>query len=164
MARDAIARQYDVDKNSMIYLCETDKGGYRPGKITFHAKKGRSLDLQKMRESIAATRLSGGTNMGMDYLEITATGEVKLDDKSIILKVSGTPQSFVLQDVKTKDGAKSPLQRLREELSGGAKVLSVTGRVDGWSGRFPVVLEGLAKRPADAPGVLYVLDFETSTK
>ena len=49
MARDAIARQYDVDKNAVTITCETDKGDYRPGTITFHAKKGKAIDLEKLR-------------------------------------------------------------------------------------------------------------------
>ena len=78
MARDAIARQYDVDKNSVTLEPGpvTEKGkGYHPGTISFRAKEGKSIDLEKLRQSIAATRLSGGTNMRMDYLEITATGD-----------------------------------------------------------------------------------------
>ena len=164
MARDAIARQYDVDKNAVVYLCETDKGSYRPGKISFSPKQGKSLDLRKMHESITATRLSGGTSMGMDYLEITATGEVVVDAQTVLFKVSGTTQQFVLKEESTKDGTKSPLARLREALTSGAKVVSVTGRVEGWSGRFPVVLGALAKRPADAPVALVVTDFEMSKK
>ena len=48
MARDAIARQYDVDKNSITLTCEPGKSGYRPGLITFLPKKGKSLDLDKI--------------------------------------------------------------------------------------------------------------------
>jgi hypothetical protein len=163
MARDAIARQYDVDKNAVNYLCETDTGRYRPGKITFAAKHGKSLDLHKMRESIAATRLSGGTNMSMDYLEITATGQVVMDGDNAVLKVSGTNQRFVLQDA-SKETSKLPLQRLREALNSGVTIVSVTGRVEGWSGRFPVVLAALAQQSPQTPTVLLVTDFETSKK
>ena len=38
MARDAIARQYDVEKNKVILTCEEGGGSYRPGTIVFHAK------------------------------------------------------------------------------------------------------------------------------
>src|SRR5712691_10697440 len=98
MARDAIARQYDVDKNLVTLTCEPGKGGYRPGLITFYPKKGKSLDLDKMRESITATRLSGKTSMGVVYLEITATGELSDDKQGPVLKVAGTGQQFVLGD------------------------------------------------------------------
>jgi hypothetical protein len=164
MARDAIARQYDVDKNRVLLLCETDKGDYRPGTITFFPKKGKTLDLRKMVESITATRLSGGTSMSMNWLEITATGAVVLDDKAALFKVSGTMQQFLLKEADPKGGAKSALQRLRAAVDSGAEVVSVTGRVDGWSGRFPLVLRALAKRPPDEPVVLFVTDFETSRK
>jgi hypothetical protein len=164
MARDAIARQYDVDKNRVTLTCEAGKGGYRPGTITFFPKHGKSLDLRKMMESITATRLSGGTNMSMDYLEITAAGEVVLDATTVLLKVSGTTPEFVLKDAPSKGGVKSPLERLRAAVASGAKVVSVTGRVEGWSGRFPVVLSALARRPPGALGVLLVTDFETAKK
>jgi hypothetical protein len=167
MARDAIARQYDVDKNRVTLTCETGKGGYRPGTITFFPKPGKSLDLRKMVESITATRLSGGTNMSMDYLEITATGEAVLEAKTVLLKVSGTTQRFVLKEApefKNKGGTATPLLRLEMAVASGAKVVTVTGRVEGWSGRFPVVLSAQARRPTDAPAVLFVTGFETSKK
>ena len=161
MARDAIARQYDVDKNSVTLTCEPGKGGYRPGTILFHAKKGKSIDLDKIRESIAATRLSGNTNMGMEYLEITATGDVQAGAKELVLKVAGTEQQFVLGEAP---GAKDALQRLRDALAHGESVISVTGRVPGWSGRFPVVLKALADAPAGQNRVLLVTTFEVSKK
>src|SRR6266545_5098123 len=166
MARDAIARQYDVDKNRIIYDCEPGKGGYRPGTITFFPKPGKSLDLKKMEESIRATRLSGNTSMSADSLEIVARGEV-MDGTTLILKVSGTGQEFVLKEaakVKPKDGTKSLLQRLREVAASGAGVVSVTGYVDGWTGRLPLLLRALAERPREAPMVLLVTDFETIKK
>ena len=91
-------------------------------------------------------------------------GEVVLDAKTPLLKVSGTAQAFVLKDAPSKAGVKSPLERLRAAVASGDKVVSVTGRVEGWNGRFPVVLSALAKRPPDVPGVLFVTDFETNKK
>jgi hypothetical protein len=164
MARDAIARQYDVDKNRVLLICETDKGDYRPGTITFYPKKEKTLDLRNMVESLTATRLSGGTSMSMNWLEITATGAVVLDGQTALLKVSGTTQQFHLKEADPKGGGNSALQRLRAAVASGAKVVSVTGRVDGWSGGFPVVLRTLAKRPPDEPVVLFVTDFETTPK
>src|SRR5262245_29289148 len=114
MARDAISRQYDVDKNLVILTCETDKGSYRPGTISFHAKKGRSVDLDKMHELLTATRLSGGTSMRVDYLEITARGTVSVRDKDVVLKVSGTDQEFLLED---EPGAKGTTQKIAEGLA-----------------------------------------------
>jgi len=163
MARDAIARQYDVDKNSVILFCEVGKGDYRPGTITFHAKKGRSIDLEKMRESIAATRLSGGTNMRVVSLTLTVAGDVVAGGPELLLRVSGTGQELLLGEDPDQ---KEELQRLREAQRKGAKITSVTGHVQGWNGRFPDVLKAMAP---DAPGgrkrpVLLVTDFEVAQK
>jgi hypothetical protein len=139
MACDAIARQYDVDADlTKLNWPRGQKGGYQLGNIEFAAKKGKSIDLDRIHESIAATRLSGGTNMRMDYLEITARGEVVEQDKKLILKVSGTKQELVLSE---EPAAKGALDRLREAVARGDKTFTVTGRVPGWSGRFPDVLK-----------------------
>jgi hypothetical protein len=164
MARDAIARQYDVDKNRVTLVCETESGSYRPGTILFFPKKGKTLDLRKMVESITATRLSGGTGMSVDWLLITASGTVRLDGETALFSVSGTKQRFLLKEGGTKAGEKSPLQRLREAVASGAKVVSVTGRVDGWTGGFPVVLRALGKLRPDEPVGLVVTYFETAAK
>ena len=161
MAADAIARQYDVNKNSVKLYCEPGKGSYRPGTITFFAKKGASIDLYKIRESITATRLSGGTNMRVDYLEITAKGQVFERDKELVLKVSSTGQEFLLSEEPT---AKDGLQRLREAVARGDKVSTVTGRVPGWTGLFPKVLAAWAKAPDTQKRKLAVVDFKVEKK
>jgi hypothetical protein len=175
VARDAIARQYDVDKNSVKLDMEDVGGNYRPGTITFFAKKGKSINLDQIRESIKATRLYGKTQMQVTYLEVTATGEVTRAQKETMLRVKGTGQEFMLaEDANAAPGGgKTALQRLREALGRGEKVLSITGRVEGWSGRFPDVLRALEAQPANdgdksaqpAPGRrprLLVTDFETA--
>ena len=48
----------------------------RKGEITFRAREGRLVDLDKLHESIWATRLSGGTGMALNWLDVTAVGEV----------------------------------------------------------------------------------------
>ena len=159
MARDAIARQYDVDKNKVILTCEEGKGGYRPGTITFQAKPGKSIDLDQVRESIAATRLSGKTNMGMDDLEITVTGTVEKQGKEWVLKVAGTNQVFGLSESPT-----NALSKIEAAVGKGERVTTVIGRVAGWSGRFPVVLENLAKTPPDTRAMMSVVDFEVAKK
>ena len=162
MARDAIARQYDVDADSIILLPALDqKGSYQLGTIEFTPKKTRSIDLDKIHESITATRLSGGTSMGMDYLEITARGEVIKRDKELVVKVSGTGQELVLSEEPT---AKGELQRLREAVVRGDKVSTVTGRVPGWSGRFPVALAAWAKAPDAQKRRLAVVDFKVEKR
>jgi alpha-D-ribose 1-methylphosphonate 5-triphosphate synthase subunit PhnG len=156
MARDAIARQYDVEKNKVVLTCDTDKGGYRPGTIRFEAKQSKSIDLDKLRESIAATRLSGGTDMGMDYLEITATGTVAMRNKELVLKVGGTGEEFVLGEAPV---AKDAVVRLRDAVARGERVTSVIGRVPSWNGKFPAVLKALAETSPDAVRTLQVRDF-----
>lgn len=163
MARDAISRQYDVDKNKVAYTCEGDSGSYRAGSITFYPKSGKTLDLRKMEESIRATRLSGGTSMSMDYLDITALGRLKADGDKILFEVSGTP-TFVLKDGDGKVGAKDALAKLRSALASGQADVTITGRVEGWKGTFPTVLRNLAQRPADAPTVLIVSEIEATKK
>ena len=161
MARDAIARQYDVDKNSVILTGDAGKGGYRPGRITFAAKAGKSIDLEKVRESIAATRLSGGTSMRVDWLEITARGAVS-GGPELRLKVSGSGQEFVLGE---EPGAKGVLQKLREAQARGMPIASVSGRVQGWNGRFPDVLKALAPNAtAGRNPTLLVTNFEVGAK
>jgi hypothetical protein len=162
MAADAIARQYDVDADAMnLHRPQGQQGSYQFGTIRFGAKKGKSIDLDKMCESIAATRLSGGTNMRVDWLEITATGEVVERDKELVLKVSGTGEEFVLSGEPT---AKGGLQRLRKAVARGDKVATVTGRVPGWNGRFPEVLAAWAEPLNPHKGKLAVTDFEVKKK
>jgi hypothetical protein len=162
MARDAIARQYDVDKNSVQFHREATEGRYQPGTITFHAKKDRSIDLNKLHESLTATRLAGYTNMRVDSLEITVRGKLLVRDNEMLLKVSGTQQEFVLagDDRVVED-------RLREAAKRGEEVTTVTGRVDGWNGRFPVVLKTLANRygtDGKKPMLLVVTAIDTARK
>ena len=93
MARDAIARQYDVDKNSVKLEMEDAAGDYRPGTISFCAKNGKSINLDQIRESIQATRLSGNTQMQVTYLEVTAVGEVTMAQTQMLFKVKGSGQA-----------------------------------------------------------------------
>ena len=162
MACDAIARQYDVDADSTkLTLPKGQKGSYQLGTIEFIAKKGQSIDLDKFAESITATRLSGDTSMSMDYLEITARGEVIERAKELVLKVSGTGQEFALGE---EPAAKGGLHRLREAVARGDKVSTVTGRVPGWTGLFPKVLAAWAKAPEAQKRKLTVVDFEVEKK
>ena len=134
MARDAIARLYDVEKNRVEL--DLDKGT-----ITFCAKKGNTIDLNKIHESIRATRLSGGTGMRVNALEITAIGKIVAVDAqgekplTLRLKVNGTPQEFVLGE----DANNKVLQQLRAAV-GASDDVTITGRVDGWNSHFPPFL------------------------
>lgn len=176
--RDTIARQLDVDKSSMKYEVEPGTGKYRNGTITFYPQKGKSLDLAKIHASLQLTRLAGKTRSAVNYLEITATGDVVVVEKDTLLRVGGTNQEFLLGDdpkAKPKAGEKTPFQRLCDALAKGEKVTSVTGRVHGWSGPWPEVLRALpaapAKDPDEAdkaaakrPPLLLVTDFQTAPK
>ena len=174
--RDTIARQFDVDKDSVKMDVEPGTGSYRIGVITFKVKDGKSLDLAKLHADLKATRLSGKTRSAVNYFEITATGEVAVSGEDTLLKVKGTTQQFALGEdpkAKLKEGEKSPFQRLRDALAKGEKVTSVTGRVQGWSGGWPDVLRALpgepekgekeAEKPAvKKPPLLIVTDFQTA--
>jgi hypothetical protein len=160
VARDAIARLYDVDANGVKLIPSPEKARYQHGLIHFAAKKGKSINLAKVHESITATRLSGGTNMKVDYLEITARGEVTAGDK-LLLKVSGTDQEFALSE---GPDAKGVLQRLGQAVKRDGQTITVTGQVQGWSGRFPDVLKALANSVSDKRLRLAVTEFEIAGK
>ena len=163
--RDTIARRSDVDKDSLKYDLEPGNQKYRNATISFAAKKGQSFDPKGLQANLSATRLAKGTRSGVNYLEITALGEVIIGAKETVLKVNGTAQPFVLgDDPKAKPpqaGKKTAHERLLEAVKNGAKIVSVTGRIRGWSGVWPTVLRDL-KEPAQGEKrpVLIVTDFE----
>ena len=153
--RDTIARQSDVEKSSVKMEIEPGSHKYRIGIINFAAKKGESIDLDKLRDSIRATRLGGRTNSGVNYLEITAEGELAAGEKEMLLKVRGREQRFLLSDdpaARRKEGEKTPYERLMDALAKGKKIASVTGRLPGWSGRWPDVLSKLAEEARQDAG------------
>jgi hypothetical protein len=170
VARDATARQSDVDAAKVLLVVEDGKGSYRPGTITFAARKGKSIDLDQLRAELQKTRLGKGTRSEVTYLEITATGKVEEADKKLRLEVGGTTQQFELGEdprVLPREGEKTALGRLREAVAKGEKVSSVTGRVQGWSGKWPAVLKELAAEQEKEPGkrkpsLLFVTDFEVA--
>jgi hypothetical protein len=159
-----------VEKNSINYEVEPGTARYRNGTITFAAKKGQSIDLDKLQKSLKATRLGKGTRSAVNYLKITAVGEVTVVKKDIMLKVDGIAQEFKLVDdpkAKTKEGTSTPYQQLRAALDKGAKIANVTGRVQAWTGVWPKVLQQLEKEneaKAPKPRLLIVADFETVAK
>ena len=97
--------------------------------------------------------------MRVDYLTVTAHGNL-LRDKDPVLLVSGTEQEFELAaDDRELE------KRLLEVAEQGAEAATVEGRVDGWNGRFPVVLRTLAKRygtDGKTPILLVITNLETS--
>ncbi len=150
MARDATARLYDVDADGVVL----DK---KEGTIVFRARKGRVVDLDKLHESIWATRLGDSTGMVLRWLDVTAEGEVVAAGNEVRLKVPGTDQYFVLGD-GDKEGESEPFRRLKGALRRGEKVARVTGRVDGWTGNFTRFLRVLP----DKPRRIVVKEFQTA--
>ena len=146
MARDAIARQYDVDADAV-------RLDIAKGEVTFRAKKGRLVDLDKLHESIWATRLAVGTGMALNWIDVTAVGEVVVEKDRVVLKVRGSEQVFVLKE----DGdARGAFAKLRKAAEGGQTALSVTGRLDEWRGGFMTFLDTVPKKPR----VIAVKEFE----
>jgi hypothetical protein len=146
VARDATARLYDVDANSVVL----DK---KAATIIFQAKNGRLVDLDKLHESIWATRLGDKTGMELKRLDVTAVGEVVFTDKGALLKISGSDQHFLLDD----DRNAQTLEILREAVQKGTKVMRVTGRVEGWAGNLTKLTSTLPAKPRR----LLVSEFQT---
>ena len=151
MARGATARLYDVNHDALEFVKFHLTKKYDQGTISFRARKGELISLDKLHESIWATRLSGGTNSGVICLDVTAVGVIAESEDKIILSVTGSDRQFVLvNDVPAKPVAakESKLAELRTAISNGQTTLSVSGYVDGWGGRWPGVLrQPPAKRP-----------------
>ena len=162
MAREAIARQFDVDEDSVTFKRLTQTGKYDHGRITFKAKKGKRISLDQLHESLWATRLSGGTKSGLLSLEVTVVGEVVVNPKEVILRVTGFRDHFVLADdpkVERTDGEKSAFTQMHDAIASGKKVINVTGRLDGWRGLWPKVLRELPPKPRR----LLLSGFETAS-
>ena len=146
MVREAAARLYDVDHDSVVMNKLTQSGKYDTGTVTFRARKDKLIDLDKLHESVWATRLSAGTSSGLVSLEVTAVGEVVVDEKETVLKVRGSTAHFVL--AKNPDEPhQAVFDQLRVALDRGEKLVTVTGRIDGWSGLWPKVLRTLPPQP-----------------
>ncbi|OAI54442.1 hypothetical protein AYO44_14970 [Planctomycetaceae bacterium SCGC AG-212-F19] len=159
MARDAIARLYDVEKDLVRLDAEA-------GTIVFQTKKGKSLAVEKLYESYMATSLFGPNGIEtIRYLEITALGETVVGPGGMLLKVAGTTQRFALgndPESKPLPGEKPACQRLREALTKGAKVTGVTGRIHGWTA--PLSAKDPDQLAGKKPLLLIVTDFQTSPK
>lgn len=148
MARDATARLYDVDENKVAFLRPKRLDRYTHGTVKFQARKGKLIDLDKLHESVWATRLSRGTRSGLVSLEVTAVGSISVGKKQPRLNVAGSDAFFLLQKGKSKQG-RATFERLIKTLrqDGRAQTISVTGTVDGWGGVWPSVLKKLPGKP-----------------
>ena len=177
MAAKALKRQSDVEPISVM-VDKVEAMGR--GRIVFAARRGRSLDLDKIHACLKETRLSGKppgkTRSRIVYLELTVKGNVVKEGKELFLKVNGTKQVFRLGEEPRPESSpqRTDFQRLEKAVAKGPKVVSVTGRVKGWSGHFPAVLRELPgdfvpdpRHPGNRvrrPPLLYVVAFEEAKK
>jgi DNA/RNA endonuclease YhcR with UshA esterase domain len=131
-------------------------------------EKGKSLDPDKFLDAIKKTTF----HSTLSYLEVKAVGEVVIGEKETLLKVNGGTQQFVLgpdPDKKPKEGETTPFQRLKEAASKAGKVVSVTGRVQGWGGDFrkgKKAEDAKEAAPDDrkGPHLLIVTEFEIAKR
>ncbi len=145
MACDATARLYDVDEKSVVFkkLDKTTK--YDQGTVTFRARKNALIDLDKLHESIWATRLSGGTRSGIVSLEVTAVGTVVATSGGTVLKVANSNAEFILQK-HSGDEFAGAFDKL-PALAGESRAVRITGQVDNYVGRWPDVLKTRPAKP-----------------
>jgi hypothetical protein len=160
MAREAIARLYDVDKNSMEYFKPDKRGKYDYGRISFHAKDGKLVDLATIHESVWATRLSRGTGSALVNLDVTVAGSI-VDDGAINLVVPGDrlDRVFTLLPYPKKDAKNGEEKRYDELVTAikrGQRLFSISGRLDGWKGRWP----GFLNQPPPSSDSIFVTDFK----
>ena len=148
MAREATAHLYDVDENKVALLRPKRLDRYTHGTIKFQAKKGKLIDLDKLHESVWATRLSKGTRSGLVSLEVTAVGSISVGKKQPRLNVAGSDAFFLLQKGKSKQ-ERAAFERMIETVrqDGQSQTVRVTGTVDGWGGVWPSVLKKLPRKP-----------------
>ena len=152
---DATARLYDVDEDSVVFkkLQQTDR--YDQGVVTFRARKGRLIDLDKLHESIWATRLSGGTRSGLVSLEVVAVGEAIRTQDGMLLKVAESDSQFVLAKAPDKEHS-ALFAKLQEAAAGTSQRVKVTGTIDNHKGRWP----SLYRNPPAKPRRILVTAFE----
>ena len=77
---------------------------------------------------------------------MTVAGTIVVADKEATLKVTGAEPEFVLAQNPEAD-FKNAFDELKAALERGEKVTSVSGRLDGWSGRWPEMLKKLPAKP-----------------
>jgi hypothetical protein len=155
VAREATARLYDVDEHSVTFkkLNQTEK--YDQGVIMFRARKGKLIDLDKLHESVWASRLAHSTRSGLVSLDVVVIGEVIPTPGGIRLKVSGSDSEFVLGEGPSREQAEV-FTRLTEAAADERQAVKLTGQVDTYKGRWP----SLYRKPVAKPRRLLVTSFE----
>jgi hypothetical protein len=152
VACEATARLYDVDEDSVIFTKLQQTERYDQGTIKFSARQDHLIDLDKLHESIWATRLSGGTRSGLVSLDITAIGQVARSGNEFVLKVAGSDAEFVLRS-NPDDKQGDVFGQLRAAVGQSVKL---TGRIDNYAGRWPDVMS----KPPAKPRRILVTEFE----
>jgi hypothetical protein len=147
-----------VDEDSVVFKKLEKSKKYDQGTVTFRARKGKLIDLDKLHESIWATRLSGGTRSGLVSLDVTAVGQVVTTADATILQVVGSDAHFVL--LPSHDDAQAALFEKLQAETGADVTLRVTGRIDKYMGRWPDVL---SSRPTN-PRRILVTAYEVTEK
>lgn len=145
MACDATSRLYDVAHESVVFKRLDKTKSYDQGLIIFRARKGALVDLDKLHESVWATRLSGGTRSGLVKLEVTTIGELTRSEDSITLNVANSNATFVLAKHSDREHAAAFDQLLT--LVGNSRRVRVTGQIDRYAGRWPAVLKSRPTGP-----------------
>ena len=145
MACDATARLYDVDEDSVVFTKLQKTKRYDQGTITFRARKGKLIDLDKLHESIWATRLSGGTRSGLVNLEVTVVGRLVVTKDEIVLQVAGSDAQFVL--IESPDAKLAAVLKKLQAAAGRDGIVNVYGRIENYAGRWPEVLRNRPTNP-----------------
>jgi hypothetical protein len=140
VAVDATARLYDVDEDSVVFKRLDKTDSYDQGVFTFRARKGKLIDLDKLHESIWATRLSGGTRSGLVSLEVVAIGKLINTQNGVILRVAGADAEFVLAKSTTPEHTEAFSQLMNSEGNAN-RLIKVTGVIDNYQGRWPTLFE-----------------------
>jgi hypothetical protein len=155
VAREATARLYDVDEDSVTFkkLNQTEK--YDQGVIRFRARKGKLVDLDKLHESVWASRLAHSTRSGLVSLDVVVIGEAIRTRDGMRLKVSGSESEFVLVKDPSQDQAKA-FDQLAAVAADEGQAVRLTGRIDNYKGRWP----SLYGKPVAKPRRLLVTSFE----
>ena len=159
MAREAIARLYDVDDNSLTYQKPDVKGKYDIGSISFRAKRDKLIDLGQIHESVWATRLSGGTRSALVSLDVTVIGSVTYENGTAKLLEPTTRKAFLLSSERTAE-ATARLRKLHSSVENGERLLTVSGRLEGWKGHWPKFLN----KPPPKTLRLIVTDFSLTRR
>lgn len=143
MACDATARLYDVDEDSVVFekLQRTEK--YDQGTVTFRARAGKLIDLDRLHESIWATRLSGGTRSGLVSLEVTAIGKLVIADGKMKLKVANSDKEFILGK-NSDDQSAAAFNKLQ---ASDGEIVKLRGIIDNYKGQWPSVLRSQPINP-----------------